>query len=554
MRVNNDIILTQNEYTGAAAHLLDHFHIHGVLSEEIGVEDCQGYKAYSGRNLEELKAAGINLIVCNLANDAEIKRYTDQGWVYLENFFFIDECIRWILLSEIQHEYMDRTFVTWGCGWRGKEFMCGARELGLEIQYCIDTDEKKLGCQFEGKRIFTPSVLQKTKKEFVIVTADSYDEIKKELIARGFSEWKDFLHYKQFFDFSLIELITESVFKAPITSWKCQNPFRLLRLTPSGEIRCCHMAVWFKKPIGNAFLHSLKDIKNSLLYKAIQLSIINRNYVFCHTDRCEMLVNPARADYNTQMFKQTNDTCHCVDFDESCNLFCESCRDTVRISKGEDQEYLLNYFRKNILPETDILMVAGQGEVFLSKYYNDLLDGIRQSELKGILLLSNGILFNEKKVLKWREKVDGNIGCAISVDAASEETYLEVRRGGDFKILRDQLEKIGEMRSTNQIKLFDLMFVMQRKNYKEMLEFVEMAEQLNVDAVNFTKIDNWGTYTDEQYEQICMYEKSGKPTEQLEQEFRKIKQRKSKVKVFLNDCYGYRLFVYERLAVKNRDV
>lgn len=44
-----------------------------------------------------------------------------------------------------------------------------------------------------------------------------------------------------------------------------------------------------------------------------------------------------------------------------------------------------------------------------------------------------------------------------------------------------------------------LNFVVQDNNYQEMEAFVAMAESLGVDAVEFQKLGNWGTFPERQY-------------------------------------------------------
>lgn len=47
-------------------------------------------------------------------------------------------------------------------------------------------------------------------------------------------------------------------------------------------------------------------------------------------------------------------------------------------------------------------------------------------------------------------------------------------------------------------------FVVQKKNYKEMVPFAEWGEKLGADEVFYTKILNWRTYTEEEFKDISM--------------------------------------------------
>ena len=87
----------------------------------------------------------------------------------------------------------------------------------------------------------------------------------------------------------------------------------------------------------------------------------------------------------------------------------------------------------------------------------------------------------------------------FSVDAATEETYNEIRPGGSFIRLCKNLDYASALRKQNRARFLGLNFVVQRKNVNEMKDFVLWGERLCVDRVHFTRILNWGTYDDEYY-------------------------------------------------------
>jgi MoaA/NifB/PqqE/SkfB family radical SAM enzyme len=39
-------------------------------------------------------------------------------------------------------------------------------------------------------------------------------------------------------------------------------------------------------------------------------------------------------------------------------------------------------------------------------------------------------------------------------------------------------------------------FVVQTSNYKDMIQYVSLCDELGVDEINFQKIDDWGTFVD----------------------------------------------------------
>ncbi len=103
----------------------------------------------------------------------------------------------------------------------------------------------------------------------------------------------------------------------------------------------------------------------------------------------------------------------------------------------------------------------------------------------------------------------------VSVDAATKETYEDVRRPGRWEVIRENLRTMGELsragtflrnrfsggvQSVSTDLLLDvenptsfaLAFVVQRANFREMPAFVRLAEEVNADAVVFQRYYSFG--------------------------------------------------------------
>jgi MoaA/NifB/PqqE/SkfB family radical SAM enzyme len=86
----------------------------------------------------------------------------------------------------------------------------------------------------------------------------------------------------------------------------------------------------------------------------------------------------------------------------------------------------------------------------------------------------------------------------VSVDAARPETYAIVRRPGRFDRLMPNLEFLARKRAEGAFPTFGLCFVVQKLNYREMPEFVELGQRLGVDRIWFQRIVNFGAFTPEE--------------------------------------------------------
>jgi MoaA/NifB/PqqE/SkfB family radical SAM enzyme len=103
----------------------------------------------------------------------------------------------------------------------------------------------------------------------------------------------------------------------------------------------------------------------------------------------------------------------------------------------------------------------------------------------------------------------------VSVDAATKETYENVRRPGRWEVIRENLTAIGEMSKAGKFRRnrfaggmqsvssdlflnakdpvsFVLAFVVQSANFREMPAFVKMAEEVGADVVMFQKYYSFG--------------------------------------------------------------
>ena len=200
-----------------------------------------------------------------------------------------------------------------------------------------------------------------------------------------------------------------------------------------------------------------------------------------------------------------------VGYDSSCNLKCVTCRKQLYIAQEKELEELnriTEIIREKYLPACKFLILAGDGEVFASRTYQSVYEDAGCNP-DFIRILSNGTLFTKERWKTFIRGKSGRIMLTVSIDAASKETYEQIRCNGDFNQLQKNMEFAARLRREGALSYFRINFVVQKKNYHEMIPFVQWGEKLGVDEVFFTKILNWGTYTDEEFQQISMMEADG---------------------------------------------
>ena len=185
----------------------------------------------------------------------------------------------------------------------------------------------------------------------------------------------------------------------------------------------------------------------------------------------------------------------------------EKLKDIKKLLKSSKERYEKGVVKKKLeiisdnilasgyLEKTQELIIAGQGEVFYSPYYRKLIDG--KLKRKYIHILSNGTLFNKENWNLIKDKYE-TIDVMISVDAATAETYKNLR-GGNFNILMNNLRMISELHKQGKIRCWNLNYVVQRDNFREMPSFVRLAKSLGVDSIGFQKMLNFRNLSEKEY-------------------------------------------------------
>ena len=144
--------------------------------------------------------------------------------------------------------------------------------------------------------------------------------------------------------------------------------------------------------------------------------------------------------------------------------------------------------------------------------------------LKSIHLHTNGQLFTKKNwnMLKSIRHVVKSV--EISIDACSEKTYSLNRRGGNYKRLLENLKFISSLKDKRDIRYVRISFVVQNNNYLEMLSFAKLGNKFKFDDIYFSKLLNWGTFTDSEYKKRAIHIPTHPNHKHLIEELKKVKE------------------------------
>jgi MoaA/NifB/PqqE/SkfB family radical SAM enzyme len=324
----------------------------------------------------------------------------------------------------------------------------------------------------------------------------------------------------------------------------CLQPFTNVDVHSHGGVRCCSES-WMRTEIGNIKRNSLDEIWNGETIQKIRASILDGSYSFCDWHQCpfysnekhylftaDELKNPEKLDpvrrdrvmkhknwlgaiFNGETTVKIHPANYNFAYDESCNLACPSCRTrTIGFVRGPEyeqrkqiQDEVLKYIESAGFDNVGRINISGSGEPFSSKLFKEFLfrfDGQSRKNLD-INIQSNGVLFDQKAWEKM-DKIHGNINeVLISIDACTAETYDKVRVNGDFEKLMVNLEFMKSLYEAGKIRRFMLAFVVQYQNYSEMRGAIEIGKRLGVERIVFNLLNDWETWSKEQYERNAIW-------------------------------------------------
>lgn len=295
----------------------------------------------------------------------------------------------------------------------------------------------------------------------------------------------------------------------------CSLPFSQFHITVSGEVFLCCCG-WGGMSVGNFFRQSSDTIWNSPKARQIRQSILDGSFSYCGKQYCYPirtqtipLKNQLRPGYRSSKMN-TGPKHFNLSYDLTCNLACPTCRPKKMVMNGEMQIMLDVLIACKVLPllkGASVLEIAGSGEPFASKTFRDLLSKLKKDHYPElyIVLMTNGLLATPEQ---WTWLEQNNVFVSqvnVSIDAATEKTYEQVRGSVNFRKLLNNLEFIAGLRRSARIKYFKTAFVVQAANYKEMPRFVTLSKRYHVDQVHFQQLGNWRAMQQEQYHALAIH-------------------------------------------------
>lgn len=295
----------------------------------------------------------------------------------------------------------------------------------------------------------------------------------------------------------------------------CGNPFEEIEIRANGAVHTC-CSGWMPVSIGSIYEDAAETFWNSAQAQELRRSVLDGDFSHCSRMQCPKIVNrtlplrkrPESPAQKAWIAARQTTVGHkprrvLLSQDRSCNLSCPSCRKDLILldrKKSDELDKLFDLRIEPLLDEALQIKVTGSGDPFGSRHFRHVLKRLTgtASPSKRIQIQTNAILCDEKA---WSDLgLVGHVSTVwVSIDAAKAETYAVLRRLGSFDRLLDNLVFLGRMRAAKRIDEFRMDFVVQAENFREIGDFVDLANRMGADGVHFLMLRNWGTFSVDEY-------------------------------------------------------
>jgi len=281
----------------------------------------------------------------------------------------------------------------------------------------------------------------------------------------------------------------------------CRAPFNNLAVDNKGRVFNCKCSghVPFVAGLATDF-NTFEEVFNSPMALKNQESVTKKEFEYCATDVCGIEAGDIIAKPGYIYLA--------LEIDHSCNFSCPSCRERmIFINDSELLDKIAVYTDRisQWIKTTDKLVIIefSGGEPFASLVYSKLISEWLTYKNVNMNIRTNGSLIkqNLSKLVDLDNMIE-NITLSISIDAASKEVYEQVRRGGKWDSLLQNLEYVKQLTIKYPSLKVAASFVVQKDNINDMIPFVKFCKDFNI-TPNFTPLEDWGTWHN--YHDHCIH-------------------------------------------------
>ncbi len=188
-----------------------------------------------------------------------------------------------------------------------------------------------------------------------------------------------------------------------------------------------------------------------------------------------------------------------IELTQNCNFKCTMCPQSWE-SKYSKYNPSLNMsfdlFRKlaeQIFPTLIAADLRGFGETTMLPYWPEVISYLEKYPYIDWYLVTN---LSHPKAELWEKMISLGFELGFSCDGATKETFEAIRVGANFKQIRKNLKVIQSALKLYNRGLIYFISTIQKKNFHEMGQIVELAAEFSVSEVQFKMVqgEKWQFY------------------------------------------------------------
>ncbi|MBQ8886506.1 MAG: SPASM domain-containing protein [Candidatus Gastranaerophilales bacterium] len=270
----------------------------------------------------------------------------------------------------------------------------------------------------------------------------------------------------------------------------CFAPFYMAEISSTGDVYpCCPQYINFYS-FGNIFHEDFEKIWNSKKAEFFRNKILNSDYSLCNKEICVFNIQKTKEEIFSYNTKKTPPVKFLrFAYDITCNIACKTCRSEIYTDRNLELDKMYDRL-SSILDSVETVQLSTSGDVFASKHGRNILSKICKNHPNIKLHIdTNGILLtpNLYKELQLKNKIEKLI---ISIPALKESTYNRIIKYGNYKKLYENFDFLIEERNKGHISQLDIVMVIHKLNYKEMISMAKIAIEKDIN-IFYTAYQPW---------------------------------------------------------------
>ncbi|MFH1618326.1 MAG: radical SAM protein [bacterium] len=181
-----------------------------------------------------------------------------------------------------------------------------------------------------------------------------------------------------------------------------------------------------------------------------------------------------------------------IEITRNCNFRCIMCRQpVVRETAGMNPDLDMKpaLFRKiagELFPFLSQVHINGLGETVVSPHWPEILETCSSHAGKIKFGLVTNLGAGDSAI--WNKTAEAGFRISFSCDGTTKKTFEHIRRGSCFETVLENIETVKTAMARSGKGSFSFLVTLQRDNYKEMPDFVDMAERSGACRVVFASV------------------------------------------------------------------